>query len=61
MAVGTSDIINEKEGFIQLGRSRFSLEYLRSVTLEDAIPNLTNQFVDENRVRNAWKRANKKK
>lgn len=61
MAVSTNDIINEKDGFIQLGKSRFSLEYLRNVTLEDAIPNLTNQFVDENRVRNAWKRANKKK
>jgi hypothetical protein len=61
MAVTTNDIINEKDGFIQLGKSRFSLEYLRNVTLEDAIPNLTNQFVDENRVRNAWKRANKKK
>ena len=54
-------IVNEKEGFVQLGKSRFSLEYLRSVTLEESIPNLTNQFVDENRVRNAWKRANRKK
>lgn len=54
-------IVNEKEGFVQLGKSRFSLEYLRNVTLEDAIPGLTNQFVDENRVRNAWKRANRKK
>jgi hypothetical protein len=54
-------IVNEKEGILQLGKSRFDLVYLRSVTLEESISNLTNQFVDENRVRNAWKRANRKK
>lgn len=54
-------IVNEKDNVIRLGRSNFSLSYLRDVTLEDAIATLTNQFVDENRVRNAWKRANRKK
>ena len=54
-------IVNEKEDKIRLGKSEFTLSNLRNVTLEEAILGLTNKFVDENRVRNAWKRANRKK
>jgi hypothetical protein len=54
-------IIDEKQGIVKLGRSQFSLAFLRAVTLEEAIENLTNSLVKEDRVRNAWKRANSKK
>lgn len=54
-------IIDEKAGIVKLGKSQFSLVFLRSVTLEEAIENLTNNHVKEDRVRNAWKRANSKK
>lgn len=54
-------IVDEKFGVIKLGKSQFSLVYLRSVTLEEAIENLINAYVKEDRVRNAWKRANSKK
>jgi hypothetical protein len=51
----------EKDGVIKLGKSQFSVVYLQSVTIDEAVENLTNKFVHADRVRNAWKRANKKK
>lgn len=51
----------EKDGWLFLGKSQISVAYLKSVTLEVAIKELVSEALPESRVRNAWKRANKKK
>ena len=44
---------------IRIGKSEFSVEFLKSVTEAKAVKTFKN--IDENRVINAWKQANKKK
>lgn len=56
-----NEILNEKDNYIKLGNSQFDLANLRSVTMEEAIAGLTRPHCPEDRVRNAWKRANRKK
>lgn len=52
--------LNEKTGYLKIGKSEFLLSNLRSVTLEEAIEQYK-PMCPEDRIRNAWKRANKKK
>ena len=52
--------LNEEKDVVVIARSQFRLSYLRSVTMEEAIEHYKGSCHDD-RVRNAWKRANKKK
>ena len=52
--------LNEQGDSIRVGKSTFRLSYLRSVTIEEAIEHFKGSC-HEDRIRNAWKRANKKK
>lgn len=52
--------MNEKNGILTIGKSQFLLSKLRSVTLLEAIDHYKD-MCHEDRIRNAWKRANKKK
>ena len=42
----------------RLGNTEFNVGYLQSVTVDEAIKTLKSAHVDENRVVNAWKKAN---
>lgn len=42
----------------RLGNTSFNVDYLQSVTVEEAIAALTTEHVSANRVVNAWKKAN---
>lgn len=52
--------INEQSNVLTIGKTQFNLAHLRSITLEEAVKTIGGR-VHEDRVRNAWKRANKKK
>lgn len=54
------DQIIEKDGVIRLGKSQFLVSYLQSVTMEEAIEHYKT-IAHDDRIRNAWKRANRKK
>lgn len=54
------DQMIEKDGVIRLGRTQFLVSYLQSVTMEEAIEHYK-KIAQEDRIRNAWKRANRKK
>jgi hypothetical protein len=41
-----------------LGNTSFNVDYLQSVTVEEAIATLSSEHVSQNRVVNAWKKAN---
>jgi benzoyl-CoA reductase/2-hydroxyglutaryl-CoA dehydratase subunit BcrC/BadD/HgdB len=44
-----------------LGTTSFNVEFLKSVTLKEALEHFKGTEIHEDRVRNAWKRANNKK
>ncbi len=52
--------VSEQNDIVTIGKSQFRLSYLRSVTIEEAVEHYQSACHDD-RVRNAWKRANKKK
>lgn len=52
--------MNEKDGVLIIGKSQFLLSKLRSVTILEAVEHYKS-MCHEDRIRNAWKRANKKK
>ncbi len=54
------DLVIEKDGVIKLGKSQFLVSFLQIVTMEEAIEHY-NTIAHADRIRNAWKRANKKK
>ena len=45
----------------RLGNTEFNVNFLQSVTVEEAVKTLKSDYVDENRVINAWKKANPNK
>lgn len=53
--------MNKQVLTIKLGRSEYSVEFLKSVTLKEAIEHFERLGVHEGQIRNAWKRANGKK
>jgi len=50
-----------KGEWITLGKSQIRVSYLMSVTEEEAVNLLTSKVVHADKVRNAWKQANKYK
>jgi hypothetical protein len=44
-----------------LGSTSFNVDFLKSVTLKEALEHFKVLKIHEDRVRNAWKRANNKK
>lgn len=46
-----------KKTHIELGKDRLSIEWLKGVTEEYAIK--SHKHIDSNRMRNAWKQANR--
>lgn len=46
---------------IVLGKTQFNGEWLRTVTLTEALNHYKDTSIHADRVRNAWKRANGKK
>lgn len=44
-----------------LGSTSFNVEFLKSVSLKEALEHFKDSGIHEGRVRNAWKRANNKK
>jgi len=49
-----------KDGMIIIGKSSFLIDKLKDVTLEEALEHYK-RLNNDDRVRNAWKRANGKK
>lgn len=51
--------MSESNEWITLGKTQFSVSYLVSVSEDEAIKLLSKDNVHGDRVRNAWKQANK--
>lgn len=52
--------VDKANDVVTLGKSQFRLSYLKSVTIKEAIEHYK-RMCHEDRIRNAWKRANNKK